>query len=1039
MKNNYLLHLFLGLFLTMSVSVMAQETITVTGQVTSTDGDPLVGANVTVQSSNQGTITDFEGNYSIQVSSDATLIYSYIGYQDKVVEVNGRTTINVSMETGESLGEVVVTALGMSREKKKLGYAVDQIGAEELEQTGETNVVAALQGRTPGVLVTSTSGAVGSGMNFLIRGVTSINPNRSNRPLVVIDGIEVSDNPIVTATVPDGVSYGFSTGNATQTSVSNRLIDINPADIASISILKGAAATALYGVRASNGAVIITTKKGQSGEPKVNLYYGMGWRKVNKFPEVQTSFIDGHRSTSKKRSFLWDSWGVEVVPGKTYSTPSNIYKDFYKVGNSYDFGASVTAGNDRFNYRLSAAHFQESGIIPESYYKKTNFSLNAKYKLSDRLDVSGQIMYANSDANTPHEGRKSIMNVLAYMPVTADVNHYNKPYTYGGNVFAGIIDHPLYLAEHVKNFSNVNRLIGSTHINYRILNGLNVKYVLGLDYYDNGRKRIVPPESDEGQSGVNGPPYGFLVHSNIKSRVLTSNLSLNYNTRFSDDFSFGATLGQYLYTKNLEVLSVIGKEFEVEDFFNLNSVNELEQSNSIVRYVNPAIYAEANLGFRDFLYLTLTGRNDWSSTLPVGNRSYFFPSASLSWILSESFDLPEAMSFLKLRASYAITGKDAQPYVVGRYYSRTSRFPFGEVIGYHAGTFIGDQNLRPEFSKSMEFGLNARFLKNRLGVDLSYYTGKLEDMILPVPVSNASGISRYTTNAGSMHNYGVEAMLYGDIFKSENRDGFNWSASINWSMNRAYIDKISTGGDKNEIVLTTLRNVQYKYVEGGRVGDMYGKPFNRTDDGRLILDDMGLPTLNQDTFVYMGNALPDFIAGLRNHFTYKGISLSFLLEWKKGGHTIDIMRPYSMDNGQLKATLGRYQSVVFKGVQQVGVDDNGNPIYEENTQETEITPAGFYRGTNRLRYAPEALLQPSDWLRLRNISLSYSLPMDKLNVKGISAIRISLIGNNLFLDTPFRGWDPESNFFGASSSIYGFMGFRTPNSKSYKFKINITL
>lgn len=1036
MKYNYLKHILLGIFFCLPLLLVAQEEITVSGTVTSVEGEPLIGANVTIVATNEGTVTDFNGEYSLDVSSDASLEFTYVGHQSKTVDVDGRTTIDITLKEGKSLGEVVVTAFGMSKEKKKLGYSVDEVSSEELEGTGQTNVVSSLQGRSPGLQVMSSSGAPGAGVNFLIRGITSLNPNRSNRPLVVIDGIEVSDNPIVTSTTPEGVGYGLATGNSTQTSVSNRLIDLNPDDIASMSVLKGAAATALYGVRASNGAIIITTKKGKSGEPEINLNYGMGWSEVNKYPEVQTGYIDGHRSGSAKRSFLWDSWGVKVHD-QTTSTPSNIYKDFYETGNNYNLGASVTAGNDRFKYRLSASHYNETGIVPESYFEKTNFSLNTEYSISDRLDVSGQLLYTNSGGNTPHEGRKSIMNVLAYMAVTADAKEYHTPYTYGGNFAVGIIDHPQFLAEEVKNLNNVNRLLGSTKLNYRILDGLNLNYTVGLDYFNDERMRRVHPETDEGQSAVNGPPYGFLVESTINNRVLTSNLSLNFNRQLSDNFSLGATVGQYLYTRSNNVLSVVGKQFEVDNFYNLNSVNQLEQSNMKQRYVNPAVYGEATLGFRDYMYLSVTGRNDWSSTLPERNRSYFFPSVSLSWIASESIAMPDAVNFLKLRGSYAVTGKDARPYVVGRYYSRTPQFPFGDVIGYQGDVSIGDENLRPEFSRTLEFGLESRFFRNRLGLDVSYYTGRLDDMILPVPVSNSSGIASYTTNAGSMTNYGVETTVFGDIIR--NSDGFNWTSSINWGMNRAYVEEISTGGDENEIVLTTLRNVQYKYVEGGRIGDLYGRPFERTESGELILDDEGLPTLNQDEYVKMGNGFPDFTAGFRNQFSYKGVSLSFLLEWRKGGHTIDIMRPYSIDNGQLDETLGRYQSVVFDGVQKVGEDDNGNPIYEENTQETEITPAGYYRNSNRRRYAPEALLQPSDWLRLRNLSVSYSLPMNKVNIQGISEIKISFIGNNLFLDTPYNGWDPESNFFGASSNIYGFTGFRTPNTRSYQFRINLTL
>jgi outer membrane receptor protein involved in Fe transport len=619
------------------------------------------------------------------------------------------------------------------------------------------------------------------------------------------------------------------------------------------------------------------------------------------------------------------------------------------------------------------------------------------------------------------------MNVLAYMAVTADATKHIEPYRYGDNFAVGIIDHPLFLANNIINESEVNRYITSVGMAYKLLPGLNLRYKVGIDNYDDSRTRIVHPETDEGQSAVNGSPYGFMVDNDINRMAITSNLSANYNTELSNDLDLAITVGQYLYSSNRNRNTIIGSQFEVENFYNLNNTLQLEQSNSDVRYRNAAVYGDVTLGYKNYLYLTLTGRNDWTSTLPKENRSYFFPSASLSWVVSDMTKLPDIVSFMKLRASYAIVGKDANAYAVGEYYGVASGFPFGETIGYTQSTSIGDVNLKPEFTNTIEIGTEMRFLNNRFGLDISYYNSKVEDMILGVPVSLTTGVSAFTTNAGSLTNNGIELLLFGNIVKRKN--GLNWNVTVNWSKNEGKVESINTGADDNEIVVASVRNVTNKLVVGGKIGDLYGNPFQRNEDGRLILQEDGLPRMNWDTTVLMGNGLPDFIAGLTNDFSFRNLGLSFLWEWKKGGDVIDISRSYSMDNGQLDQTLGRYQRVIFDGVKTDGT---------ENDIVAEITPAGFYRNSSIHRYAPEAFLQDASWVRLRSLSLYYKLPLEKLNINFLEEAKITLTGTNLFLDTPYNGWDPEANFFGASSNIYGYTGLRTPSTRTYMMKLNFT-
>jgi len=646
------------------------------------------------------------------------------------------------------------------------------------------------------------------------------------------------------------------------------------------------------------------------------------------------------------------------------------------------------------------------------------------------LNIKTTFMYTHSAANTPHEGRKSIANVLAYTPTVADMKHYTEPYTLGGNVFVGIIDHALFLAEHNKYLSSLNRYIGNAHLKYELKPGATLNYVIGFDNYADFRDRIVHPETDEGQSGVNGPPYGFTAVSNIGKTSITSNLYLTWSKNLNSSISLSGNIGQYAYGYDKRRVSIIGKKFQLKNFFNLNNAIDFEQSNYFVRYRNLAVYADVTMGYNNYFYLTVQGRNDWTSTLPEQNRSYFFPSLSLSWIVSDMIDLPAAISYLKLRGSYSIVGKDADPYVVGRYYNKTFSVPFNDIVAYRVSTYIGDENLKPEFTKSKEFGVEMRMFNNRFGVDFTYYDNYVEDMILGVPLSNATGASRYVTNAGAMSNTGMEITSYIDMFRSDN-DGFKWTVGLNWSTNEGIIEEINTGVD--EIAITDVRKVQYKYVLGGKVGDMYGYKFERTDDGQLLIGDDGLPHIAWDTAVYLGNAFPDFIAGLTNDFSYKGLGFSFTWEWKKGGKVIDIARNYSRGNGQLAETSNRYEQVIFKGVQE---DENGN--YIVNKTPVELTPLNWYRNGDTFRYPPEADLQDASWIRLRSMSLYYTVPTSLLKDLFIKELKFVVTGNNLFLNTPFRGWDPETNYFGPNSNVYGYTGLRTPGVKSVNFKINLT-
>lgn len=1016
-KLQFLLLLVLSLI---GTTLVAQ----VTGTVTSDDGQPLIGVNVIVKGTSTGTITDYDGKYSVDASEGQTLVFSYIGFGDFESLVGSSNMLDITMEEGTNLNEVVVTALGISREKKSLGYATSTISSDDIATSGGSNLISALQGKVAGVQINQTSGTPGGGTDILIRGLTSLDPSRSNRPLYIIDGVEMNDD---TDVLPTGPSVGSNAvSSRTQGAVSNRASDINPEDIESMTVLKGAQATALYGIRAANGAIIITTKKGVAGKPKVDIHYGTGWGSVNKTPSIQRDFIDGHRNTTKQRSFLWDTWGAKVFENEADPT-FDLYNDFFQDEKLSSYGASVSAGNEKATFRISGDMLNHEGIIPNTDFSKLNFSLRSTVKLTDKLDLDAGFRYTNSGGIKPHEGDKSILSTLSYMTTVADPSVYDEPYVFNQNFAVGIIDHPLFLAENNTYEDDVHRYISNVSAGYMINDHLKLKYTVGIDNVSDTRTRVVHPETDEGSK-----VSGFIVEQNLNTKVITSNASLLWNYKVSEDIKLTGVVGQSIFAKSTKWISTRGETFAEPGFFNLYNTTNLFQSNALNKYRTLGAFAEVTTSYKDYLYLSVTGRNDWSSTLPKDNNSYFFPSVSLSWVISDMVTMPSFISLAKVRASYAVVGKDANIYRIARNFSSASNFPFGATNGFALSTRIGDEELNPEFTKSFEVGAELSLFNNRLGFDISYYENNITDMILSVPLSNASGGSRYYTNAGEIKTKGLEIFATGKPVKTKN---FEWNTSINWSTNGGDVVDIQEGID--DIELYSSRGITNKYVKGGKLGDIYGYAYQRTDDGDLVISEDGFPGVVWDSLALVGNAFPEWTAGWTNEFSYKGLSMSMLWEWKKGGDVFDLGRRNAIRNGQLAETARRHEQVVFEGVV-LEYDDEGNITGEHaNTTPVELTGRYFYRSSTKYNYAADVLLEDASWIKLRNISVKYDLPKSLFNKMFLEGASITLTGKNLFLDTGFQGYDPELNYFGSGSNIYGYTGLRNPLTRSYHVKVNI--
>lgn len=997
----------------------AQER-TITGTVTSAEeGIPLIGVNVVVQGSAVGTVTDADGTYQIAVPENATLVFSYTGFQNQRVEVGDQRVIDVQLSQGVALDEIVVTALGISREKKALGYAVQEVDGDEIAGTQENNVIGALQGKVAGVQINSASGAPGAGASIVIRGLNSLNPTANNQPLFVVDGIPISNQTVAGGQLPSSGTNAVN--SAEQSSFTNRAADINPSDIESISILKGPSATALYGLRAANGVVVITTKKGKAdGSATVNLNTSFGWEEVNKVPELQTTFREGRHGRLRFRSngnpLRFQTFGPKVYEGLT--PQFDPIGDFFQTGTQLRNSLSIQGGNDRATYFTSFSRLDHEGVIPFTEWDRTSVRLGGTMKVAAPLTVTGSVSYTNSGGSKPHAGDKSILSSLSYHTTSFDINDYLNEDGSQKDFSDGIIDNPRYLAEFSRLKDDVNRVTGNVGFSYQPVEWFELNYKIGNDFYNDSRVRSVPAGTDVGsQVG------GFIIEEQVNYSELTSNLYARFNRQLSSDISGSLTVGHNVTDIHSSRTNVRGEGFSLPNFYDLSNTANTFSSKDESRQRLIGLYGIMSLGFKDYLYLDVTGRNDWSSTLPKDNRSFFYPSVSLSWVLSEMADLPTAISFLKLRGSWAQVGKDAGPNQIGVFYGSASNFPFDGVNGFTKSSTAGDFNLKPETTTSTEFGLDLRMFNNRLGIDLSVYKQTSKDQIIPVPVSNATGFARFVTNAGEIENTGVELLLNGTPLKT--RD-FNWDISLNWSTVDSKVLSIKEG---IESIIFFDDRITNKLVPGGKVGDLYGWDFKRAENGDLLIGEDGFPSINFDSMILVGNAFPDWIGGLTNTFSYKGLSLSVLLEWRNGGDVYDKGFRNSLRNGLLKMTERGYEQVVFKGTLA-----DGSP----NTQMVELNGESLYRSGGRFNNAYEILLQDASWFRVRRVSLAYDIPTSLWNSEFVKGARVSFSVNNVFLNTPFLGYDPETNFFGSGSNIYGYTGLKTPATRSYFVSLGLT-
>jgi TonB-linked SusC/RagA family outer membrane protein len=1040
--------IMLAMFSMMTNNLVAQG-VPISGTVLSDDGAPLAGVTVTVSGTSRTTVTDSKGKFTITASGNETLEFSYVGYTTQSLKAAAGMQVQLAKSSAQ-LGEVVVTALGIKKERKALGYSVTELNASELMKNKNTNVVNSLAGKVPGVNITQFSGSAGAGASITIRGGNSTSEGRQNQPLFVIDGVIYDNSTTVTGnTGTDGLSRS-------NTTYSNRIMDINPEDVENLSVLKGAAAAALYGSRAADGVVIITTKKGAEGSTRVNVNSKLSTSWANKLPEVQTTFGVGSYATNGVFSNLnsYSSWGQKITSADTLY--DNI-GTFFQNGLVYDNNVNVSGGSKNGSFYLSASNYDQSGIVPNTGYDKTTFRFNGVQKYG-ALTLEANVAYSVADidrtlttAGLYGSGVGSMQSLYNWPQVfnmkryiNSDGSQY-RPYA-GTLALEGDIDNPYWIINKNNLTSQTKRITGGINANYKIADWWDVTARLGYDQYSTNDYTYISPGSALSPLYQNGRLSKDLVSYTYATTTVMSNFHKKFGA-FDTHLMLGST------SENTQTNSQNhwGYNFITAGTISFNNIatgNKFFTDGTTRRRLQ-GVYGEAGVSYKNIAFLTVTGRNDWSSTLPIENRSYFYPSVSGSFVFTELMPRNSILSFGKVRASWAQVGKDANAYATLTYVNPPYTIGSYTLVGNQWAA--GNPILKPEIQESWEVGGEFRFLNGRIGLDYTYYHSQTKNQIAQPRLAQSGGFIFSSLNTGSVINEGMEIAITGKPVVS--RD-FTWDVTLNWSYNKGRLGAFLPG-----VAYFYPTDAQFGTVKaasipnGGYFLGMTGQSYYREVDSKGVEMPNGRYQVDPTTGLYkvnvtnpvVGNREPSFIGGLNNTLTYKKFTLSFLLDIRKGGDVFNGTEYALVSNGLSKRTLlNDRQSVTVSGVNSsTGADFT--QTYEAG--KTYTIGSTTVAGTAMIQrywanYASNSynFLTSVNWVKLRSLSLTYDfsgLLKDKRIIKGISA---TAVGTNLFTWTNYKGMDPEVSAAGGTggSGSTGIDYLGVPAVSTFTFGINLT-
>ena len=1047
--------LMVSLFLCVGTA-LAQTKITGT-VLSQEDGQPIIGAAVKVDGTGIGMLTDVNGKFSLTLpEGKKSLTVSYLGFESKTV--TAKNGMRVFLKTdATALEEVVVTAMGIKRSAKALGYSATSLDGEEIAEVRTNDIMSGLAGKVAGVQISTTSSDPGASNSVIIRGVSSL--NGSNQPLYVIDGVPMTNSSVYSS---DGLNNGYDFGNGANA--------VNPDDVENMTILKGAAATALYGSRAANGVILITTKSGKK-QNGVGVEYngGLQWESVLRLPQSQNDF--GMGWYGNKTDDENGSWGPKFDGSmlrygsiydysqkmKSYVAIKDNMKDFFDTGMRYNNSVSFSNATDATTYYVSLSQIHDDGIIPTSAdsYTKYTFSANGSQKVKN-VTISTALNYAyqkNSFVSTG-QGGSSMYNAIMQTPrdiSIAEMKDLSDPFNTPGYYYTPYgITNPYWILNNYENKQESERFYGKLQLDYEFLKYFKATYRFGLDtqtrHHNQGEPNLESMFKDtyNADASTIAGATGQVTQQTTRQREINQDFFVTFDMPVSD-FNINAVAGFNGNERSYSYLYGHVENLTIPTFFDLSNSSERPE---VAQYSQKrrlyGIYGQAELAWKNMAYLTLTARNDWSSTLPKENRSFFYPGVTASFLFSELFkdDLKKIINFGKVRAAWGKTGNDASVYMTQSVYAQasssssgwaSSSFPFSKTgtNAYTAGNTLGSLNLSPEMTTEFELGLNLGFLQNRIVIDFSYYDRKSDKQIFSLAMDPASGYTSMNTNLGKIGNKGIEALI--TLVPVRTKD-FEWAITWNYTKNKNKVISLpeELGGEVNIYGLSGSTGLYA--IEGEEMGIFKCYRTKTDGEGHIVVNNKGIP-LQTDDIEKVGSMNYKYQMGIGNTFRYKGVSLGIDFDIRKGGllysRTADIS--YFTGNAMQTAYNDRNPFIIPNSVQ-----SDGNGGYVENT--TPLDPTQIYNFWNNGGFlSDESFLVDKSYVKLRSVVLSWELPKKWLSGTPLQGVKVSFFGNNLFLWTPSSNTfiDPELTSFG--NDLSGNYGEYSANPSSRKFGFNVNV
>lgn len=1058
-------HIFMWVILLATSFSFSQ--IKITGTITDkTTGNGIPAVAISSSTTN-GTTSDINGSYALEISDkNQFLTFSYLGYKTQRVKIGNQTIINIKLEELETnLEEVVVTALGLNRKTKELGYVVQEIKAKDVTEVKTVNFLDNLAGKLAGVTVSQGATGVGSSSKITIRGEASFS---NNNPLFVVDGTPINNNSVFNFT--NEAAAGFQ-----EVDFGNGAMEVNADDIASVTVLKGPSAAALYGTRASNGVIVIKTKDGSKKKGLgISINSSVTFDSAFRLPDFQNEYGQGQGGVFEYVDGLGGgisdnitySWGPRldagnfipqfdspvtladgtvvrggdtslysgnaITPTLFQSNPDNL-KDFYQTGVTTVNNISINDSFDRGSYRLSLTDLDSESIIPGVNLDRKTAALKLNFNPTEKTRITSSVNYVNSSSdNRPSSGYGSEnvnYSLVAWGPRSLNIDNlrdYWQPGLEGVQQYSfnyTFFDNPFFILQENTNSFNRDRVFGNIAVNHKFTDKLSFSLRSGMDYSSEIREFKRNFSSNRFKNGA------YAEHD-VFYREINTDFLVNYKDNFGD-FSFNASFGGNRLDQTASTKQTQTTNLAQPGIFSLNNAAsplEVFQFESKKR-IN-SLYGIAKFGYKDYLFVDITGRNDWSSALAtpfsVDGTSFFYPSISSSFVLSSFTELPENISFAKLRASVAQVGNDTNAFQTsGAFVSQT---PFNGQPTFSNQDFIPNANLRPEITTSYEFGADLRFFKDRLNVDFTYYNNTTKDQIISLPIPISSGFNQQVINGGKVNTTGVEIILGATPIRNKN---FSWNTTFNFATYKSVIKDLPQEEGRLTLAYSRIydsanQTVWFQVEEGGEIGDLYGTGYSKNDEGQFLLDDNGRYIANND-LIKIGNYNPDFTLGWNNTFRYKDWNASFLFDWRQGGEIVSRTRALGNVGGQLAETAFRPEA----GIVAEGVNVNtGQP----NT--VAVSAESFYRQFYD-RNHEENNVYDASFLKLRQFSIGYTLNLNDgfLGLKDASTMNFSFIGNNLFVITENPHFDPEQLAVQGNGFVSGVEDMSYATTRSIGFKV----